>query len=236
MQKAVWRRMRNFTLAVATLVAISHGVAQADVKLPNVFGDHMVLQQGQKNKVWGLADAGESVTVSIDTQSHKVAAGADGKWHVMLDPLPVGGPYELKVAGKNEVKLTDVLVGEVWVCSGQSNMVLEVKRSLNSRSEILNAANDRIRMLTVQLENSLVPLENLKTNLAEQGYDIEKIPFVIQYNKRDLPNAADLAELRRLMNPKGTNDFEATATNGVGVFDTLKAIAKLVLTELKKGG
>jgi hypothetical protein len=87
-----------------------------------------------------------------------------------------------------------------------------------------------------RMEANLESLENLRTNLAEQGYDLDKIPFVVQYNKRDLPNAADLAELRRLMNPKAVPDFEATATNGVGVFDTLKAIAKLVLTELKKGG
>jgi len=87
-----------------------------------------------------------------------------------------------------------------------------------------------------RMEANLESLENLRTNLAEQGYDIDKIPFCIQYNKRDLPNAAELAELRRLMNLKNVPDFEACATNGVGVFDTLKAIAKLVLTELKKGG
>jgi mutual gliding-motility protein MglA len=86
------------------------------------------------------------------------------------------------------------------------------------------------------MEANIESLDNLRTNLAEQGYDLDKIPFVVQYNKRDLPNAAELAELRRLMNPKNIPDFEATATNGVGVFDTLKAIAKLVLTELKKGG
>src|SRR4029078_2692034 len=87
-----------------------------------------------------------------------------------------------------------------------------------------------------RMEANLESLENLKTNLAEQGYDIEKIPFVIQYNKRDLPNAAELAELRRLMNPQNIPDFEATPTNRVGVLDPLKAIAKLGLTELKKGG
>lgn len=87
-----------------------------------------------------------------------------------------------------------------------------------------------------RMEANLESLENLRTNLAEQGYDLDKIPFVIQYNKRDLPNAASLEELQRLLNPKKTTEFQATATNGVGVFDTLKAIAKLVLTELKKGG
>lgn len=147
MQRAFWRRMRNWTLAVATLVGISQGNARADVKLPNVFGDHMVLQQGQKNKVWGLADAGESVSVSIDQQSHKVSAGADGKWHVMLDPLPVGGPYELKVAGKNEIKLEDVLVGEVWICSGQSNMQWSVNASNDPDLERATAKYPKLRMI-----------------------------------------------------------------------------------------
>jgi signal recognition particle receptor subunit beta len=87
-----------------------------------------------------------------------------------------------------------------------------------------------------RMEANLESMENLRTNLAEQGYDLDKIPFVIQYNKRDLPNAASVEELRKLLNPRQVPDFEGAATNGTGVFDTLKAIAKLVLIELKKGG
>ena len=87
-----------------------------------------------------------------------------------------------------------------------------------------------------RMESNLESMENLRTNLAEQGYDLDKIPFVIQYNKRDIPNAADLEELRSALNVRGVPDFEGAATNGVGVFETLKAIAKLVLIELKKGG
>jgi len=86
------------------------------------------------------------------------------------------------------------------------------------------------------MEANLESMENLRTNLAEQGYDLDKIPFVVQYNKRDLPNSATADELKRLLNPRQVPDFEASATQGNGVFDTLKAIAKLVLTELKKGG
>jgi mutual gliding-motility protein MglA len=87
-----------------------------------------------------------------------------------------------------------------------------------------------------RLEANQESLDNLKTNLAEQGYSLEKIPFVIQYNKRDLPNAVDVPELRELLNPTGVPDFEANARSGMGVFDTLKAVSKLVLTELKRGG
>lgn len=86
-----------------------------------------------------------------------------------------------------------------------------------------------------RLEANLESLDNLQVNLAEQGYALERIPYVVQYNKRDLPNIADLDELRQLLNPGGVPDFEACARTGVGVFETLKATAKLVLTELKRG-
>lgn len=87
-----------------------------------------------------------------------------------------------------------------------------------------------------RLEANQESVENLRTNLAEQGYSLEKIPYVIQYNKRDLPNVVDVAELRALLNPMGVPDFEANARKGDGVFDTLKAVSKLVLGELRRGG
>ena len=87
-----------------------------------------------------------------------------------------------------------------------------------------------------RLDANIESLENLKVNLEEQGYELEKIPFVIQYNKRDLPNCTSVEELRELLNPDGVPDFEACAQTGEGVFETLKAVAKLILLELKKGG
>ena len=87
-----------------------------------------------------------------------------------------------------------------------------------------------------RMEANIESLDNLRTNLAEQGYDLDKLPYVVQYNKRDLPNASPLAELEEMLNPTKVQSFEAVATKGAGVFDTLKSVAKLVLTELKKGG
>ena len=87
-----------------------------------------------------------------------------------------------------------------------------------------------------RLEANQESVDNLRDNLAEQGYSLDKIPYVIQYNKRDLPNVVPVEELRELLNPMGVPDFEANARDGVGVFETLKAVSKLVLTELKKGG
>jgi len=87
-----------------------------------------------------------------------------------------------------------------------------------------------------RLDANLESLDNLRENLVERGYDLESLPFVVQYNKRDLPGAMPVEELRALLNVTGAPDFEAAALRGEGVFDTLKAIARQVLVELKKGG
>ncbi|PRQ09909.1 GTP-binding protein [Enhygromyxa salina] len=87
-----------------------------------------------------------------------------------------------------------------------------------------------------RMEANIESLDNLRFNLEEQGYDLDKIPYVIQYNKRDLPSAVPLDELRATLNSNNVPEFEACAVTGEGVFDTLKALAKQVLTELRKGG
>jgi mutual gliding-motility protein MglA len=107
-----------------------------------------------------------------------------------------------------------------------------------SRKLILKGVDGVVFVADSQMERmeaNVESLENLRTNLAEQGYDLDKIPYVIQYNKRDLPNAAEMDELRGLLNPRRVPEFEAVAPKGEGVYDTLKMIAKLILTELKKG-
>lgn len=145
-------------LAAVIAIVLTASTAQADVKLPNIFSDHMVLQQGQKNKVWGMAAAGEAVTVSIDKQTQKATAEADGTWNVMLDPLPVGGPYEMTIKGKNEIKVADILVGEVWICSGQSNMQWNVKQSTDPDLEKLSAKFPKIRMINFPQTGSQEPI------------------------------------------------------------------------------
>jgi signal recognition particle receptor subunit beta len=107
-----------------------------------------------------------------------------------------------------------------------------------SRKLILKGVDGVVFVADSQLERmeaNIESLENLQTNLTEHGYDLDKIPYVVQYNKRDLPNAAPLEELQKLCNPTNVPEFEACAVTGQGVFDTLKAVAKLVLQELRKG-
>jgi mutual gliding-motility protein MglA len=108
-----------------------------------------------------------------------------------------------------------------------------------SRKLILKGVDGVVFVADSQIERmeaNVESLENLRVNLKEQGYELDKVPYVVQYNKRDLPNAAPLEEMRRLLNPTAVTDFEACATTGQGVFETLKAVAKGVLTDLKKLG
>ena len=108
-----------------------------------------------------------------------------------------------------------------------------------SRKLILKGVDGVVFVADSQMERmeaNIESLDNLRTNLQEQGYNLDKIPYVIQYNKRDLPNAAPLEELRSLLNTSKVPDYAGVASTGDGVFDTLKAVAKLVLTELKRGG
>jgi sialate O-acetylesterase len=117
--------VQGLQLLVVTLL-MGIGTAAADVKLPALISDNMVLQQGRQVAIWGTADAGEEVTVSLGEQSETATADSSGNWKVKLRPLKQGGPFEMTVAGKNTITIHNVLVGEVWVCSGQSNMEMPV--------------------------------------------------------------------------------------------------------------
>lgn len=119
---------------------------RADVTVPPVFSDHAVLQHGVAVPVWGTAAPGEKVTVTYLAQKQETTADAAGKWRVKLEPLAPLQNGELVIAGTNTLTIKDVLTGEVWVCSGQSNMAMTVKSSANSRLEIPAADHPQIRM------------------------------------------------------------------------------------------
>ncbi len=137
---------RSSWLLVVVLFSWIAPTAWADVRLPAVISDHMVLQQDIAVPIWGWADNGEEVTITIAGQSKSAKAGADGKWLVKLDKLPIGEPQELVVKGKNILKVADVLVGEVWLGSGQSNMAMPVSRSKDFEAEQAAANLPNIRM------------------------------------------------------------------------------------------
>jgi sialate O-acetylesterase len=152
-------------LAVAALLTAAP--ARGDVSLNNMFGDHMVLQQGIRNKVWGKADPGEAVTVTLGGQSKSATAAADGSWHVFLDPVKeYGGPHTLAVKGKNTVTFTDVLIGEVWVCAGQSNMQWSVNQSNDADLEKAAAKFPNLRLISVPQVGTQEPQWNFNGTWA----------------------------------------------------------------------
>jgi sialate O-acetylesterase len=130
----------------------------ADVKLPVIFGDHMVLQQEIKLPVWGTADAGEKVLVSVSDHTASTVAGADGKWRVELAPFPDGtAPVTMTVAGKNTLTFQDVLVGDVWVASGQSNMAAELPYAFDGAAAGARAKDPQLRLFLVGKKAALEP-------------------------------------------------------------------------------
>jgi sialate O-acetylesterase len=163
--------MRTLRLALATLLAFALPIAPAaaDVKLAAIFGDHMVVQQGAPAPVWGWADPGETVSVTLGDRTGKATADASGKWVIKLEALPAGGPHTLKVQGKNALERTDVLVGEVWLCSGQSNMGMTVSGCLNFDAEAKAADFPKLRMYTVARKTAEEPQADVPGDWKASG-------------------------------------------------------------------
>ncbi|MFP6900535.1 MAG: sialate O-acetylesterase [Opitutales bacterium] len=151
---------------MALIVAgLATSIASAAVKLPSILGSHMVLQQGEPVPVWGWADPSEEVTVTFHGTSVSTKADKDGKWQVNLPACKANSKgTDLVVKGSNEIKLVDILVGEVWLCSGQSNMEWTVSRSTNAKEEIANAKHPLIRHLKVLHRPSDKPDSDVKTS------------------------------------------------------------------------
>lgn len=141
--------MRRSLLLLLAAITFCSTELSAEVKLPAIFSEHMVLQREQPIPVWGWATAGEKVNVTLGESQVEAIAAADGKWSVTLPARPAGGPQELVVAGANRVAIADVWIGEVWLCSGQSNMAMTVSRAKDFEAEQTAAQLPRIRQFTV---------------------------------------------------------------------------------------
>jgi len=149
------------SVIVSTLIigaALGQAPLRADVKLPSFFADHMVLQRGMPVPVWGRAAPGEAVTVTAGAATASAKAGPDGKWMVRLPAMQAtSSPIELKVTGANTVTLHDILVGEVWICSGQSNMAFRMGEASNFKEEQPRANQPLLRALLVTKANAFEP-------------------------------------------------------------------------------
>ncbi len=146
-------------------ISLATGLLHADMTLPRVFGDNMVLQRDRPIPVWGKADPGEKITVAFADQKQATTADENGAWQVTLDSLPANKtPQSFVVSGKNKVTLENVLVGEVWLCSGQSNMEWLVEKSANPEEEKAAANFPEIRHFKVPRTSSAFPQSDVKAN------------------------------------------------------------------------
>ena len=142
-------------------------LANANVRMPLLFSDGMVLQRNKSIPVWGWADASEKVEIQFNKQIKTVTADKNGKWMVSLNAEKTGGPFELSITGKNKIVIKDVLVGEVWICSGQSNMEFQVYKTMNSQAEINDSNYPMIRHFGVAQDLSGTPKDDLKAGKWE---------------------------------------------------------------------
>ena len=148
-----------FPCILATVFAQS---AFADVRVPAIIGDNMVLQQGKKIRIWGWANPNEKVSVVFASQKANAVADVSGHWQTLLGPVKAGGPFELTISASNTLTIKNVLVGEVWICSGQSNMEWPLINSQNGADAVAQANYPEIRLFTVQKTTSRTPLDDVK--------------------------------------------------------------------------
>ncbi len=156
------KKTLNLVSFVTLFLFLSFGIVNAEIQLPAIFGDHMVLQQQTNAAIWGKASPGKSVkvTTSWNKKSYSTTAGNDGNWKVKVSTPAAGGPYSVTISDGKAITLNNVLIGEVWVCSGQSNMQMTMLGYFNqpvigANEAIATSANDAIRLFTVKREKSL---------------------------------------------------------------------------------
>ena len=146
MTTEIFMRYATSALLLCLLTTLSH----ADVRPVGIFKNHMVLQRNMQVPIWGTASAGEKVTVSIAGQEAETTANDEGRWMVKLNPMEAGGPYEMIIIGNNTLKIKDVLVGEVWFCSGQSNMAMKLEEADHGVAAATDAPGNRLRRFKIR--------------------------------------------------------------------------------------
>jgi sialate O-acetylesterase len=147
-------------LALLLLITIATPT-QAKVRVPAIIGDNMVLQQEMKVRVWGDATPKERITVKFNSTTADTVADAQGHWQTMIGPYKPGGPYELRISGENTLMFKNVLVGEVWVCSGQSNMEWPLVNAKGGKEAVAQANYPEIHLFTVEKKTSTIPQNDL---------------------------------------------------------------------------
>lgn len=216
-------------LPVVTFFVALAGVAGAELRLPAVFSSNMVLQRDAKVPVWGWADAGSEVKVGIGGQSHTTKTGADGKWMLKLESFSAGGPHTMTVSnGGTEKKLENILIGEVWLCSGQSNMEWSVRASANPKEEAANAKHPKIRLFHVPRKPASTPQDDTKASWKEcSPENIPNFSAVGYYFGRHLHQNLDGVPIGLIGSAWGGTRIEPwTPLEGFAAVDAVKKIGE----------
>ena len=161
---AKWKALFGGMAFLAACTAVPQ--CRAEVELAHLFSDHMVLQRDLPIHLWGMAEPGEQIHAQLQDASAEAMADDLGRWSVYLPSQKAGGPFEVVVRGKNEIHLQDVMIGDLWVASGQSNMEFGMKTVANSEAELSRAGQYDIRIVNVGHAYSEFPLANLKTSTS----------------------------------------------------------------------
>ncbi len=159
--------MKLYFFPCCFLIAAGAAGLQAEVRIPKLLSSHMVVQRDRPIHLWGWADVNERVTATLNGASQSATSDRLGQWSLYLPPQPAGGPFEIKISGTNQIVLSDVLSGDVWFASGQSNMEMPLSgwpsASLkDSAQEIANANHPDIRLLLVEKKASAYPVRDLE--------------------------------------------------------------------------
>jgi sialate O-acetylesterase len=149
--------MKIIKIIVFLIVCGTFSPISAKVRLPKIFSDNMVLQRETAIPIWGWANPSEKIEVNFHNQTKSAIADSNGKWLLKLKPEKAGGAFTLTVKGENEIKFTNVLVGEVWLCSGQSNMEWAVREAMNAEQELAAAENPNIRQIKISKAVNGIP-------------------------------------------------------------------------------
>lgn len=181
-------KLTIFVLIISMLV-LANTSTFADVNLPHIFGNDMVIQRDMPAPIWGWAAEGEEISVSLSRQDNAEVIYTDtvktdekGDWRTTLPATPAGGPYTVKVVGSNTVEFTNILFGEVWVCSGQSNMAWTVNGSNNSREEIATANYPNIRLFHIPRVSSGLPSTDVHAEWRPTSPDSVRHFSAVAYN------------------------------------------------------
>jgi sialate O-acetylesterase len=165
------RTVRQWAVAALVLL-IGADAAQSEIRLPKLVGDHMVLQRDAPVRLWGWAEPGEPVQIDFQGLRVTARAAADGRWEAVIGPYSAGGPYEMSLHGRNQITLHDILIGDVWLASGQSNMEFPLQRGEaawmtgvnHAASELANANHPRIRLFHVHHKIALQPAVDVEAD------------------------------------------------------------------------